>query len=1314
MQGEKQLQRLAKATYAYKQAQEQASADADPLNIKNVVATAKAGEVAMQRLARASHRYREAQEQAAADADPLNIKNVVATAMQGEKQLQRLAKATHAYKQAREQAAADADPFNLKNVVATAKAGEFAMRRLQQAAYRAMQAFDARDYLQQAQRVGDALRDQIVAADRLARAERDIAAARAEGTLTTRAVDNYNRALETQRRAVEQLRKEEEALRREREAATRAGRSGNALDSAAERAREQARTAAREIARLSNEADNAFDSRAYIQQAQRVADALREQLVATDKVARAQRALAAARRDGTLNARTADAYNRSLDAQRRAVQQLRKEEEALRRVRGQGVRAGRSGDALDSAAERAREQARAAAQEMSRLSAEAERASDAVTRGFSSAAQAPRGLIGVLNDLSFKLFVITFAARQMFEALLYGFVQVGEEILLFEMRVKALTGSTQAIGPLYDVATDLGVAIGEVSQGFTRFAVANTVMRRTQSELVAMTDAVLKFGLIAGSSTQEAAAGLQQLGQGLASNRLQGDELRSVLENLPLLAVALSDQLGISIGDLRDWGSQGKLTGEVVSGALIRAKEVADELYEDLPDTTTRAIARMQNEWGRFIAELQRGNGNAFVGFFNDIAAGLATLRKVVSENAGLIARTLEAAKNAALIFLAVFIGRRIALAIAGLMSIGTTAAALPPAFAMAATRAQGLAAALAFLYRTAIPLAGVTVAIVAIAAAFSNARSEARALRDEATGLALDLDAMSGAQLRARKNSLASGFADDLERLVKLGRELSSTQDRMRAGPLDPETGYTDRDASRDQQRILEIEATMAAVTDGLSARQTEMNEIDRLLGQTPEQIRQMEAQARIAQDIAGELGDQADALRDTSAQLSLINKLRREGASQDQIRQEVEALRERQEVERDTLALMEKAKTLNYEQAKAIVTVRRETERAVEAAIEQQKAREEEVDGLEKARNAWEEYARTVKSATSEFESNESYFDGLLKRAGAARQSDNVSRFDISSQILKARQLLIEGNAEGAVEAAKKAGALIEKYIDENDGVANSTARIMARRAADVGKEAAKALREQRLLNAERELETVDRIRTSLEELFGQEWKLRLGLDASALPDWARRVLEQGPPAENAPPPAENAPPQPAAPRAPRPVERGVGPDGAPYFSDPGRGAPLNPSRPTYPGLPMLPGHGNSPSLPDGGMLGNDNVVPMPGIEQRIGPNGERYFGNPGLLDYQIEPEIIIEDGQAQIEAQLGTPQVSVNLTPVNDVADDVGTAEVATRLDVGDGAEQIIEQVGVPEIAVRVRVLNPEALQGAADASGGRNPNSARARG
>lgn len=83
-----------------------------------------------------------------------------------------------------------------------------------------------------------------------------------------------------------------------------------------------------------------------------------------------------------------------------------------------------------------------------------------------------------------------------------------------------------------------------------------------------------------GASNQEASAAMYQLNQGLASGTLQGDELRSVRENAPLMAKMIEKEVGMGI---KEAGKKGILTSEVVKNAILKHSEEVNRQFKNIP-----------------------------------------------------------------------------------------------------------------------------------------------------------------------------------------------------------------------------------------------------------------------------------------------------------------------------------------------------------------------------------------------------------------------------------------------------------------------------------------------------------------------------------------------------------------------------------------------------------------------------------------------------------------------------------------------------------------------------------------------------------
>ena len=106
----------------------------------------------------------------------------------------------------------------------------------------------------------------------------------------------------------------------------------------------------------------------------------------------------------------------------------------------------------------------------------------------------------------------------------------------------------------------------------------------SNEETIAFMEQVNKHFVIGGADTQQQQAAILQLTQAMASGVLQGEELRSIMENAPTIATAIEDYLGIS-GGLKDIASEGQITSEVVKEALLGAAEETNAKFESMPKT---------------------------------------------------------------------------------------------------------------------------------------------------------------------------------------------------------------------------------------------------------------------------------------------------------------------------------------------------------------------------------------------------------------------------------------------------------------------------------------------------------------------------------------------------------------------------------------------------------------------------------------------------------------------------------------------------------------------------------------------------------
>ncbi|MGG5823518.1 tape measure protein [Falsiroseomonas sp. HW251] len=219
-------------------------------------------------------------------------------------------------------------------------------------------------------------------------------------------------------------------------------------------------------------------------------------------------------------------------------------------------------------------------------------------------------------------------------------------------RLQAATGSIAAAeaayGGLYRLSQQTGVAVSESAGAFARFALAAREVGATNDQVLALVRTVQQAGIVAGASTAETSSTVMQLGQALASGKLQGDELRSILENMPTLAEALARQLGVGVGELRKMGEEGRLTADVVLPALLRAGERINAEFDKLPPTMGRAFSALGEAMTRFAADLDRALGLSQAIARAAQAAAAAVDRTRVSVGLGTPEETARAGRAAA------------------------------------------------------------------------------------------------------------------------------------------------------------------------------------------------------------------------------------------------------------------------------------------------------------------------------------------------------------------------------------------------------------------------------------------------------------------------------------------------------------------------------------------------------------------------------------------------------------------------------------------------------------------------------------------
>jgi tape measure domain-containing protein len=198
-------------------------------------------------------------------------------------------------------------------------------------------------------------------------------------------------------------------------------------------------------------------------------------------------------------------------------------------------------------------------------------------------------------------------------ALLIGLSRQAETYTQINNRLRLVTSSSQNLRKINDElfasAQRTRTSYEATVDLYSRVARNAETLGLSQKRLLAITETVNQAIRVSGGSTQEAEAGVRQFGQALGSGALRGDELVSVLENMPRLARAIADGMGVTIGQLRQLGSDGELTSAKIVKALEKTAPGIAKEFAQLRPTIGEAFTVLNNSAIRFIGQLDQTLG---------------------------------------------------------------------------------------------------------------------------------------------------------------------------------------------------------------------------------------------------------------------------------------------------------------------------------------------------------------------------------------------------------------------------------------------------------------------------------------------------------------------------------------------------------------------------------------------------------------------------------------------------------------------------------------------------------------------------------
>lgn len=193
-------------------------------------------------------------------------------------------------------------------------------------------------------------------------------------------------------------------------------------------------------------------------------------------------------------------------------------------------------------------------------------------------------------------------------AVIRSIVRTADAFTQLQNRLRVVTDSTLELRGvtegLVQVSRETRTSLAANAELFNRLRISITGMGVSQRETLAVTKSLNQAVILSGAAAREARAGLIQLSQGLSRGVLRGDELRSVLEQLPVVSNVIAKQLGVTRQELNALGEQGRITSDQIIAAFQASREELEERFQKTVPTIAQAFQVLNNSLVVFFGQL--------------------------------------------------------------------------------------------------------------------------------------------------------------------------------------------------------------------------------------------------------------------------------------------------------------------------------------------------------------------------------------------------------------------------------------------------------------------------------------------------------------------------------------------------------------------------------------------------------------------------------------------------------------------------------------------------------------------------------------
>lgn len=177
-------------------------------------------------------------------------------------------------------------------------------------------------------------------------------------------------------------------------------------------------------------------------------------------------------------------------------------------------------------------------------------------------------------------------------------------------RLRVVTTGTwelhAAMDAVYKMSRETRTSLEANIDMYARIALNTKQMGLVMKDVVRFATQLNHAIILSGVTAREAQWGMVQFSQGLAAGALRGDELRAVMEQLPVVTETLTRYMGIGRGELRKWAFEGRVTTQVIIDAFNDAEKSLAERFGRRIPTVDQALTALYNSLTKFVGGLDQ------------------------------------------------------------------------------------------------------------------------------------------------------------------------------------------------------------------------------------------------------------------------------------------------------------------------------------------------------------------------------------------------------------------------------------------------------------------------------------------------------------------------------------------------------------------------------------------------------------------------------------------------------------------------------------------------------------------------------------